>query len=203
MKIVVFSPHPDDAEVLMGGTIAKYTQKGHQVQMVLVTIPNQPERRKAESQKAADILGAELRILDINAAEIAFNRQLVERFDEVITDANPDIIYTSWIHDSHQDHMAVANATIAATRKNSCSLYMYEQALPSGLTPYHFRMQNFVDISDVIDTKARAISEHKSQVEKYGEQWLQGVLARAAYIGYRINTKHAEAFEVIRDIREI
>jgi len=203
MNVVVFSPHPDDAEVLMGGTIARYTQKGHKVQIVLVTIPNQKERRREESEKAAAILGANLSVLDLDPYELVFGRRLIEAFDRVLEEFQPDVIYTSWIHDSHQDHIIVSQGTIAAARKNSCSLYMYEQALPSGLTPYAFRAQAFVDISDTMEAKSRAISVHQSQVEKFGEQWLQGIIARARYIGCRINTEYAEAFEVVRELKEI
>ena len=203
MNIIVFSPHPDDAEVLMGGTIAKYTQKGHSVLIVLVTVPNQKERRREESGKAAAILGARLSVLDLNPYELVFNRSLVEMFDKIINDFQPDIIYTSWIHDSHQDHITVARATIAAARKNNCSLYMYEQALPSGLTPYAFKAQVFIDISDTIETKIKSVSAYQSQVQKYGEQWIRGIMARATYLGCRINTKYAEAFEVVREIRKI
>ena len=51
MNVIVFSPHPDDAEVMMGGTIARYAQKGHNVSIVLVTVPNQKEKRREESKK--------------------------------------------------------------------------------------------------------------------------------------------------------
>lgn len=203
MNIIVFSPHPDDAEVLMGGTIAKYTQKGHKVLIVLVTIPNQKEIRIEESRKAAAILGAGISVLDLNPYELVFNRSLVEIFDKAIKDFQPDIIYTSWIHDSHQDHITVSKATIAAARKNDCSLYMYEQALPSGLTPYAFKAQVFIDISDAIEMKIRGVSAHESQVQNYGERWIQGIIARATYLGCRINTKYAEAFEVVREVKEI
>ena len=203
MNIIVFSPHPDDAEVLMGGTIAEYTQKGHNVLIVLVTIPNQKERRREESEKAAAILGASLSILDLNPYELMFNRSLVEMFDKIIKDFQPDIIYTSWSHDSHQDPITVSWATIAEARKNDCSLYMYEQAFPSGLTPHAFRVQSFMDISDTMETKIRSVSAYQSQVQKYGERWIQGIVARATYIGCQINTKYAEAFEVVREIRKI
>lgn len=203
MNVVVFSPHPDDVEVLMGGTIAKYTKKGHKVQIILVTIPNQKERRREESEKAAAVLGTGLSVLDLDPYKLAFDRRIVETFDQVLKDFQPDVIYSSWIHDSHQDHAIVAQGIIAATRKNNCSLYMYGQALPSGLTIHTFQKQTFVDISDTMETKTRAILAHKSQVEKFGEQWLEGITARARYIGCRINTKYAEAFEVVREIKKI
>ena len=203
MKIIAFSPHPDDAEVLMGGTIAKYAQKGHDVLIVVVTIPNQEEKRVEESKKAAAILGARLSILNLNPYELAFNRTLVQIFDNILKDFPPDIIYTSWIHESHQDHTAVSKATIAAARKNACSLYMYEQALPSGLTPYAFKAQAFVDISDTIETKIESVLAHDSQVQNFSEQWIQGIRARATYRGFQINVEYAEAFEVVKEIKEL
>ncbi len=203
MNIIVFSPHPDDAEVLMGGTIARYTQKGHDLLIVVVTIPNQKARRREEVGKAAEILGARLLVLDLDSYELVFDRKLVEIFDEVIKDFPPDIIYTSWIHDSHQDHVAVSRATIAAARKNNCSLYMYEQALPSGLTPYGFRAQAFVDISDTMELKKESVLMHQSQVQNFSEQWIQGIRARATYMGFQINVKYAEAFEVVKVLKSI
>lgn len=203
MNIIVFSPHPDDAEVLMGGTIAKYAQKGHDVLIVLVTIPNDNEIRRKESEQSAAILGARLSILDLDPYELTFNRKLVETFDKVLKDFPPDIIYTSWIHESHQDHIAVTEATIAAARKNACSIYMYEQALPSGLTSYAFKAQAFVDISDTIETKIKSVLAHDSQFQSFGEQWIRGIRARATYRGFQIKVEHAEAFEIIKEIKEI
>ena len=203
MNIIVFSPHPDDAEVMMGGTIAKYTQKGHSVLIAVVTIPNQKEKRVEESKKAATILGARISVLDLDPHELVFNRRLVEVFDEVMKDFPPDIIYTCRLHDSHQDHVAVGQATIAAARKNQCSLYMYDQALPSGITPYAFRPQVFVDISDTIEMKIKSVSAHKSQLKNFSNQWIEGIRAKAAYIGCQINVEYAEAFEVVKELKKI
>lgn len=203
MKILAFSPHPDDAEVLMGGTIARYTQKGHDVRVVLVTIPNQKKERVEEAKAAAKILGADLLILDVDPYKLTFNRDIVESFDSILNDFLPDAIYTCWVHDSHQDHVAVSQAAIASARNASCPIYMYDQALPSGTTPYSFRAQSFVDISDTIDTKIQAVRSHKTQINKYSNSWVQGIKGRAAYWGFSINAQYAEAFEVVKEIREI
>ena len=203
MKVMVFSPHPDDAEIFMGGTIVKYTQVGHDVVIVLVTIPNKMAKRGKESIEAAEILGAKLDILSLNPYELVFNRKLVEAFDIPIKNYAPDVIYTSWIHDSHQDHIAVCQATMASARRNNCSMYMYDQGLSSGFTPYVFKAQTFVDISDTMELKIKSISAHKSQVEHYGDRWIAGMVARATYLGYRINTKYAEGFEIIKEIQRI
>lgn len=203
MNIIVFSPHPDDAEAQMGGAIAKYTQKGHHVLVVLVTLPNPREKRVEEAKQSAAILGADLSILDLDWHNLTFNHSLVQTFDEVIRDFPPDIIYTSWVHDSHQNHVTVSKAALAAARENNCSLYMYEQALPSGLTPYTFRAQAFVDISDTIETKVKSVLANVSQVRNYGEQWIKGIRGRAAYRGFQINVEYAEAFEVVKEIKQI
>ena len=200
MNIIVFSPHPDDAEVLMGGTIAQYTRSGHDVKIVLVTIPSQKEQRIEESKKATIILGAQLTVLDIDPYQLLFSRKLVESFDQIVEDFPPDIIYTSWLGDSHQDHVVVSQAAIATARKNNCSVYMYEQALPGGLSPLAFRAQAFVDISDTIDLKIQSVLAHESQVQNFTERWIEGIKGRAAYMGFRINVKYAEAFEVVKHI---
>lgn len=201
MNIVVFSPHPDDAEVLMGGTIARYIQKGHQVHIVLVTIPPPKNERLEESKKAASILGARLLALDLEPNELGFNRKTIEKFDEVLESMEPEIIYAPWVHDSHQDHVAVSKATVAAARKNVCSLYMYNQTIPSGLTPYGFNAQAFVDISDTFEIKIKSVMAHTSQLRKYGKRWIQGIKGRATYNGFCINADYAEAFEVVKDIK--
>ncbi|MDD5510986.1 MAG: PIG-L family deacetylase [Dehalococcoidales bacterium] len=203
MKILAFGAHPDDVEVGMGGTIAKYAKAGHEVFIVVTSIPNRKEVRRREAMKSARILGAELIVLDIEPEKLIFDRELVRRFDEVLMEYLPDITYTHWNHDSHQDHVAVANAAIAATRGNNCSLYMYEQTIPGGIVPYGFMLQSFVDISEVIDLKIDSISEHKSQVKLNGEWWLYGIRGRAMYHGYQINVKFSEAFEVVREIKQI
>ena len=203
MRILAFGAHPDDIEVGMGGTIAGYSKNKYDVLMVIATMPNEKEVRWKEAENGAKILGAGLVILDIDPDKMIFSRELVRLFDEVIREHSPDIVYTHWNHDSHQDHVAVANAVIASTRKNNCSLYMYEQTIPGGMVPYGFRTQSFVYITEVIDTKINSVMAHKSQVKINNEWWLYGIKGRAMYRVYQINVKYAEAFEVVKEIKTI
>ena len=203
MKVLAFGAHPDDISIGMGGVIAKYSNHKHDVLMVIAGIPNKREVRWKEAENAAKILDARLIILDIEPAKIVFSRELVRIFDKVFEEYCPDIVYTHWNHDSHQDHAAVANAVIASARKNNCSLYMYEQTIPGGIVPYGFRAQSFVDISEEIDTKIKSIMAHESQVKINNEWWLYGVKGRAMYRGYQMNVNYAEAFEVVKDIKKI
>lgn len=203
MRVLAFGAHPDDIEVGMAGTITKYSKNKHDVLMVIAAVPNKKEVRWEEAENAAKILGAELLILDIDPDKMVFSRELVRKFDEVAREYSPDIVYTHWNHDSHQDHVAVANAAIASMRKNNCSLYMYEQTIPGGIVPYGFRTQAFVDISKMIETKVSSVVAHKSQVKLNDEWWLYGIKGRAMYRGYQINVKFAEAFEVVKEVEKI
>lgn len=203
MNILAFGAHPDDIEIGVGGVLRKFVEKGYEVLSVIVTIPNNKEIRWKEAEKAANTLGVKLLILDLEPKDIVFSRSLVKECDRVVNDFRPDMIFTHWNHDSHQDHVGVSNSVIAATRKNECSVYMYEQTVPGGIVPYGFRTQMFFDISDVIDKKIESTLAHESQVKGDVKQWVDGIKGRALYRGRQINVEYAEAFEVVKDIRKI
>ena len=203
MRILAFGAHPDDIEVAMGGTIARYSTLGHKVTMAVVTIPNHHQQRRSEAEAAAQALGAELMILDVQLERVRHGRYLVTMMDEVYSEIQPDVVYTHWNKDSHQDHMVVAQATVSVTRENACSVYMYEQTIPGGVTPGAFRAQKYVDISDYIELKLRSVLAHKSQVQSNGDWWAYGIRGRAMYRGYQINCRFAECFEVVKEIWHI
>lgn len=200
MKVLVFGAHPDDMEIGMGGTIAKHAKNGDQVRMVLATIPSQHERRLDEAQRGAELLGAELHALDVPPDEMQYNRQLIRKVDALLESFEPDLLYTHWDQDSHQDHNTISRAVISAARKNRCSLLMYEQTIPGGIVPGGFKAQSFVDITEFINLKIESILAHRSQHQEHGDLWLQGVRGRAMYRGYQVNVGYAEAFEVIKEI---
>jgi N-acetylglucosamine malate deacetylase 1 len=200
MKVIAFGAHPDDIEIGMGGTIARHASAGDRVVMAVTVVPNNRQQRCREAERAAEVLGAELMILDIPPLELGHTRSVIKRFDQVLTAAAPDVIYTHWNSDSHQDHVAVSLATITAARDNRCALLMYEQTIPGGIVPWGFRAQSYVDITPYMHIKMQSIGMHKSQIRANGELWVQGVKGRAMYRGYQINAEFAEAFEVVKAI---
>jgi LmbE family N-acetylglucosaminyl deacetylase len=200
MKVLVFGAHPDDMEVGMGGTIAKHAASGDQVRMVIATVPSKRDRRVPEAHRSAEMLGAELVVMDIPPDDMQLNRHTIRMVDQLLKEFNPDLLYTHWDQDSHQDHNTISRSVISAARKNKCSLLMYEQTVPGGIVPGGFKAQSFVDITDFINLKIESILAHKSQHEEHGDLWLQGVRGRAMYRGSQINVGYAEAFEVIKEI---
>ena len=94
MNIIVLSPHADDVEIAMGGTIAKYVDEGHNITIITAILPRENidgntdefmnKNRKKEQKKSANILGANLEILDLDPYDFAFNRKYIQLFDKKI-----------------------------------------------------------------------------------------------------------------------
>lgn len=200
MNILAFGAHPDDIEIGVGGTLAKYSEGHHAVTGIVMTLPRDKKVRRKESKIAAEILDINIELLNISFDDLFFSREIVRRIDGVLEDYRPDVIFTHWDRDSHQDHNAVTTGVIAAARMNKCSLYMYEQTLPGAIVPYSFNAQVYINISDTIDKKIKSILAHNSQHKKNGEWWLHGIRGRAMFRGYQINTKYAEAFQVVKKL---
>lgn len=198
MKILVFGAHPDDIEIGMGGTIAKYVDYGHHVTAAVGGCDD--EKRTLEARIAARKLKVDL----MNSPggprfdNMTF-RAVVDLFDQIIKVIEPDRIYTHWIRDSHQEHRIVCQGVISASRRNKCSVFMYEPMIPGGIVPYSFRFQKYVDISGFLDTKIRSIQLHRSQVEKH-PGLIEAVKARAALRGFDMGAEFAEAFEIVKEI---
>lgn len=198
MRIVCFGAHPDDLDIGMGGTIARYVAEGHKVQMVVTGIPNKLQRRGRECERSAEILGADIEILKVNFHGTFLMREIIGAYDEILARFNPDRIYTHWEHDSHQDHRLTTEAVLSAARRNKCDLYMYEPILIGGLPSSAFRGQKIVDISRWIGKKVAAMRAHRTQVEQYDFNWVAGAKGRAQQWGCWIGVKYAEAFEVVK-----
>jgi LmbE family N-acetylglucosaminyl deacetylase len=201
--IVAFGAHPDDLEIGMGGTIAKLSGMGYNVQPVIATLPNfvksdTKEGRKSESLLSAKVMGCKPPIfLDLSPEQMVFGRKLVTLIDSLITEYKPDSVFTQWHGDSHQDHQILTSSVISACR-NQNNLFMYETTIPGGITEKSFRPQLFVDVTETIDIKKNALECFQSQFIRCGEIWIPAVIGRCSYRGYQVDAKYAEAFEVVK-----
>ena len=210
-RIIVFGAHPDDAEIGAGGTIAAYVRRGHRVVMVNFRVPggdddrchDQRERRRAEANEAARLLGADLLSFGMPREALQPNAELVGVIDELLRKEKPTAVYTQWLGDSHPEHVALSRAVLAATRRNLCSVYMYEATIPGGISADPFRAQKFVDISETIDAKMASLEAYDTQLSRYGREWLEAIRGRAAHRGFQMGRRYAEAFEVVKELSTI
>ncbi|MGZ5470414.1 MAG: PIG-L deacetylase family protein [Nitrososphaeraceae archaeon] len=205
-RILVFGAHPDDIEIGMGGTITKLVKLGHDVIMVIATLPNftiadNKDERKLEAISSATILGCDSpEFLDLAQEDIVFGRRMVTLVDSLIKKYNTSTVYTQWIGDSHQDHQILTQSVIAASRDLN-NLYMYETTIPGGLTEKAFRPQLYVDITKEMENKTKSLKCFKSQNLRCGPFWIDAIVGRSIYRGYQMNTKYAEVFEIVKTVQ--
>jgi len=210
--VLVIGAHPDDCEIGVGGTIASYARHGHRVVAVNLRVPSgringngnhEKQRRQNEGEKAAALLGAESLTFNLKREEIQPNVKLVAAIDKLLADLGPSVVFTHWHGDSHPEHVATTQAVLAATRRNRCSVYMYEVTLPGGISPEPFFAQKLFDVSDTIDLKMAALACYETQLELYGESWLEAIKGRAAFRGFQLGCRYAECFQVVKDVTPI
>lgn len=209
MKILAVGAHLDDIEIACGGTLAKAIEAGHDVFVLIMSksgytnkdgiIQRSDEKAVEEGIKALHTLGIEkFEILDFPTKDIPFQSDVINAIDLKISSFDPDIIFTHHPFDTHQAHVGVGNATIAAARRKN-TVFLYEPMSPSGRSYVAFRPQLYVDIESTIDKKINSLREHKTEYNKFGaEDWVMGIHSRCGYRGYEVGRKFAEAFEILR-----
>lgn len=202
-SIVAFGAHPDDIEIGMGATVAKLVGLGYDVNLVVATLPNfvatdTKEDRRREATMSAKVMGCKApEFLDLAPDEVIVGRKFVTLIDKLIKKYEPEAVFTQWIGDSHQDHQALTRAVIAASRDVD-NLFMYETTIPGGITENAFRPQLFVDMTQTLDIKRNALDCFDSQKIRCGPVWIDALVGRCSYRGYQMNTKYAEAYEVVK-----
>ena len=213
LNILVLSPHADDAELGMGGTIAKLVKQKNNVTILTAILPKEnlsgkvdkymENKRYKEQVNSSKLLGARLQTLNLTPYDFKFNREYVKIFDEKIKKIQPDMIFSCWEHDTHQDHKTLANIIFSVSRKNNISLYMYEAMLPGGINTNAFNPQLFIDISQFMKTKIKSINCYKSVFQRKKNNYsnfMESITARAKFRGEMIGVKYAECFVVVKKI---
>lgn len=182
-RVLIFSPHPDDDIIACGGTIARHIHEGHSVTILYLTsgeagsINHSPEElariREAEASRAAAKLGVFDLIFLRNAdGYISFDRVLLEQLISIIRENQPTMVYLPHGQESANDHQITNLLGTEACKRAAGPWYQN-----CGLKPWSVKtvwgyevwtpLQSYqlaVDITDYIDIKMAALSEHKSQL---------------------------------------
>ena len=204
MNILAIGAHPDDIEFGCGGTLAKYSQKGHNIYMLVLTdgsYGGEAEVRKKEQEESARYLRVkELFWGNIKDTELLESRRLIVAIEEIVNKVRPDIVFANYPEDVHQDHRAASKAAVSATR------YIKEVLFFEVPTTCGFDPDIFVDIEEVLGYKLRLLRLHSSQVNKVKVAdltILQSAQSCANFRGYQGRVKYAEGFKALRLLREI
>lgn len=196
MNILAIGAHPDDIEFGCAGTLIKYQQQGHKIfHMVLTdgTAKGEAEVRRAEQMESARIMGAEdVFFGGYPDTELECNRDLITYIEKIARQVKPDFAFVPYPDDTHQDHRALAQAVIPASRSIIKNVLHFE-----GFSSMNFNPKVFVDIDDVLEQKLATLEAHNSQVmNTYVKDRSIVDVARAAatFRGIQGRVQHAEAF---------
>jgi LmbE family N-acetylglucosaminyl deacetylase len=206
MKILILSPHTDDAELGCGGSIAKMIEEGHELLWVVFSIAEDSlpcdlpkDTLKKEFLQVATHLGLKERNYMIYNFRV---RHMDEKRQEILEDLvkirqsfQPDVVMMPSINDYHQDHQVISNETIRAFKMHS-SIIGYE--LPWNHVTFNTNMFMRLQKSH-IETKLDLLSYYTSQLQLgrsyFSPEYIYGL---AKVRGTQCNSSYAEAFEVIR-----
>jgi LmbE family N-acetylglucosaminyl deacetylase len=218
--ILVVTPHSDDAEYGVAGTVAHWTNKGKIVVYVVCTNGNkgtsdreiQPERliktREQEQIAAAKVLGVkEVIFLGYPDQELEetpqFRKDIVKQIrrfrPETVVTADP---YRRYIW--HRDHRITGRVTLDAVFPYARDHLSYPDLLEEGLEPHKVKevlmwaSENINYRSDITETfslKLIALRKHKSQVGHIPPHKLENYLRdRAIQLAEGENFQLAEGF---------
>jgi bacillithiol biosynthesis deacetylase BshB1 len=211
LDFLVIAPHPDDAELGVGGTILRLKAEGARVGVLDLTSGEPtphgtPEIRQAETDAATRLLG-----LDWRGNLGLPNRSLVADLDArrqlaiAIRQLRPQWLFAPYWEDSHPDHIAASQLVDAARfwAKLTKTDMPAEPHFPERIFYYfsvHLRIQpspSFVlDITPHIETKMAAIACYRSQFVEGRPATpptiLDDLRDRARYWGWAIGTGYGE-----------
>ena len=190
-RLLVIGAHSADFVWRAGGTIAVATTAGGEARVIALTYgergesgelwkePGQTvervkELRRAEAERAATILGAEFRCLDLGDYPLEIDASALQRIADEIREFAPDVLVTHTTVDPFNPDHGLAGAAVDRARSLAAGagvpsafatvtppeLFLFEPHQPElcGFVP-----TTFVDITDVAEQKLAAMAEMKAQ----------------------------------------
>lgn len=212
---MVFAPHPDDAELGMGATIALLIQQGMKV--IVVDMSNgeptphgTPELRAKERDAATAALGLapeQRLLLDFPNRTFVHNIEGRHKLAALIRIHKPRWIFAPYMPDAHPDHVA-ATRLIEDARFDAKLTHIDlpgQPHYPDRVIYYfathlrvHAAVSFCVEVTGTYERKVRSLEAYQSQFYlNRGEQAgavVEMLRVRDRYFGTRIGCRYAEPF---------
>lgn len=216
--VLAFGAHPDDIDVVMGGTIIKLAAQGHSVLMVDLT-DGEPTRygaageRARQAQEAARVLGAARMCVGLPDRSLLDTVDARIRVASLIRRHRPSMVFTTSGAGIHPDHKSVTDIVVNGVFY--ARLPKWEQAMPEAareltetapheisrlffghcrMEPAWDRFDFAVDVSSVYERKLQAVRLFDSVFSGDQAALLDKYSAEDRYIGSLIGVRFAEQF---------
>ena len=176
LKVVVTGGHPGDPEYGCGGTIARYTDLGHEVVLLYLNRGEWTDKpgydpapvRVAEAAKACEILKARPLFAGQIDGKAIVDQAHYDQFHELLKKEQPHVVFTHWPIDNHADHRAISLLVYEAWLRMGRKFALYYYEVSDGEDTVQFAPTHYVDISATEPRKRSACYAHASQTpDKY------------------------------------
>jgi len=207
-RIMAFSPHPDDSELIAGGYLSMLSKKGAHIKLVIITDgskgtkvlgENVMDIRKKEQIEAAKNLGInDVEFLGIKDLEVPEPKFLMNIILPKIREFSPDVIITVdpfLKYELHPDHIntgfAVMQSVLFYSLPNIASGIPHSNPPAIAVSPSN-NPNVILNIDDYIKNKVDSLIAHKSQHLN-----IDAILEISSFYGKKINCKYGEPFKVL------
>ncbi len=217
-NFLVFSCHPDDAELGMGGTIGKLSGSGHKIKVVNLT-DGEPtpcgttEKRLKESCDAARVLDFEREVLGWKNRQIVFDITKRDALAAIIRRERPAAVFIPFEKDTHPDHREGARLCLDAVFAARLCRYPIagEPFRTEAVYSYfsvHLKKPLYPDVYVPLSREEQSLK--MQSVECYRSQFSDNkdnteipdfIRARDRFFGYICGTPYAEGFKAYQGVR--
>ncbi len=220
MKILVVSPHPDDETLGAGGTLIKMKKNGHQIFWLNIT-DMKPEYGWSEEvfvhrqEQIHQICGIYhfngffnlgLPPTRLNAMD---EGEIISKIHEVFEEVKPEWLIIPGNYDAHSDHRTVYNCCMAAAKAfrapyiRRISTMEIISETEYGFQKVKFEPNLFIDITDEIEDKIKAIRVYDTEIEEGPfPRSIDNIMALAKFRGGSCLSGYAEAFVILKQLEE-
>lgn len=223
LDILAFGAHPDDVEIGMAGTLAKYASLGKKVGICNLTKAELSSNgtvdiRQQEAEEAAKHIGLTTRLqLELADRGLSLNEaESLAEITSVIRTYKPKIVFAPGSPDRHPDHVHAGRLVQEAVFNARIYKYQCSENLPAhkvrdvftyfinGLAQPDF----VVDIAEWTEHKRNALGAYKSQFEHsatsvetpLNTEYIQSVEARDKVFGSQAGLQVAEGFQTVKPL---
>ncbi len=221
LDVLIFGAHPDDAELAMGGTIAKLTKNDLKIGIIDLTrgelgTRGTAETRQHEAFNAAISLKVAVREnLEMPDGDIKNSKENLMKVIIAIRKFKPKIIFAPYFNDRHPDHIDASHLIKRAMFSTGLSkIKSFDKEVPQNhyrpeklfyyMQTYTFDPAFIVDISDTFDLKMKAVECYGTQFHNpkskepetfiSSPEFLTYIKSRAEFYGFAIGKKFGEPF---------
>jgi len=178
LRVLALGAHADDIEIGCGGTMLRLAAREGPLEVVWAVFAATPERAlEARSSAAAFLRGAASWRVVVGQGRDAYlpyaGAALKDEFEALKREVNPDVVFTHFREDRHQDHRLVSELTWNTWRDHLILEYEIpkfdgDMGAPNAFSPLS---------AATADRKAALVLEHfRSQA---GKQWFTADLLQA------------------------